>query len=52
MYAGLQRIESVEIRIKSLMITKPKTTLIEDIAKKRGMTMCKVNLAQLEEIGD
>ena len=29
-----------------------KTTLIEDIAKKRGMTMCKVNLAQLEEIGD
>ena len=29
-----------------------KTTLIEDIAKERGMTMCKVNLAQLEEIGD
>lgn len=52
MYAGLQRIESVEVRIKSLMITKPKTTLIEDIAKERGMTMCKVNLAQLEEIGD
>lgn len=29
-----------------------KTTLIEDIVKERGMTMCKVNLAQLEEIGD
>lgn len=29
-----------------------KTTLVEDIAKERGMTMCKVNLAQLEEIGD
>ena len=29
-----------------------KTTLIEDIAKERGMTMCKINLAQLEEIGD
>ena len=29
-----------------------KTTLIEDIAKERGMTLCKVNLAQLEEIGD
>ena len=52
MYAGLQRIESVEVRIKSLTITKPKTTLIEDIAKERGMTLCKVNLAQLEEIGD
>lgn len=29
-----------------------KTSLIEDIAKQRNMTMCKVNLAQLEEIGD
>ena len=29
-----------------------KTSLIEDIAKERGMTLCKVNLAQLEEIGD
>lgn len=29
-----------------------KTSLIEDITKKRGMTLCKVNLAQLEEIGD
>lgn len=29
-----------------------KTMMIEDIAKERGMTMCKVNLAQLEEIGD
>ena len=29
-----------------------KTTLIEDVAKERGMTLCKVNLAQLEEIGD
>lgn len=52
MYAELQRIESVEVRIKSLTITKLKTTMIEDIAKERGMTMCKVNLAQLEEIGD
>lgn len=52
MYAELQRIESVEVRIKSLTITKLKTTMIEDIARERGMTMCKVNLAQLEEIGD
>lgn len=29
-----------------------KTTLIEDVAKSRGMTLCKINLAQLEEIGD
>ena len=29
-----------------------KTSLIEDVAKERGMTLCKVNLAQLEEIGD
>ena len=29
-----------------------KTSLIEDITKERGMTLCKVNLAQLEEIGD
>lgn len=29
-----------------------KTSLIEDIVKERGMTMCKINLAQLEEIGD
>lgn len=29
-----------------------KTTLIEDVAKSRGMTLCKVNLSQLEEIGD
>lgn len=29
-----------------------KTSLIEDIARQRGMTLCKVNLAQLEEIGD
>ena len=29
-----------------------KTTLIQDIAKKRGMTLCKLNLSQLEEVGD
>lgn len=29
-----------------------KTSLIETVAKERGMTMCKVNLSQLEEIGD
>lgn len=29
-----------------------KTSLIEAIAKERGMTICKINLAQLEEIGD
>lgn len=29
-----------------------KTSVIEQITKERGMTLCKVNLAQLEEIGD
>lgn len=29
-----------------------KTTLVEDVAKQRGMTLCKVNLSQLEEVGD
>lgn len=29
-----------------------KTTLIQDVAKKRGMTLCKLNLSQLEEVGD
>ena len=29
-----------------------KTSIIEEVAKDRGMTMVKVNLAQLEEIGD
>lgn len=29
-----------------------KTTLVEDIAKKRGMTFCKLSLSQLEEVGD
>lgn len=29
-----------------------KTTLIEDVAKERGMTLCKVCLSQLEEVGD
>ena len=52
MYAELQRIESVEVRIKSLTITKLKTSIIEQIAKKRGMTFCKLNLAELEEVGD
>lgn len=29
-----------------------KTSLIEEVAKERNMTLCKVNLSQLEEIGD
>ena len=29
-----------------------KTSLIQQVAKKRGMTLCKLNLAQLEEVGD
>ena len=29
-----------------------KTSLIQEIAEKRGMTLCKLNLAQLEEVGD
>ena len=52
MYAELQRIESVEVRIKSLTITKLKTAIVEQVAKKRGMTYCKINLSQLEEVGD
>lgn len=34
------------------MITKLKTSLVEQVAKERGMTLCKLNLSQLEEIGD
>lgn len=29
-----------------------KTSLIQQIAKQRGMTLCKLNLSQLEEVGD
>ena len=29
-----------------------KSSVIEQIAKKRGMTFCKLNLAELEEVGD
>ena len=29
-----------------------KTSLIQEVAEKRGMTLCKLNLAQLEEVGD
>ena len=29
-----------------------KTSLIQQVAEKRGMTLCKLNLAQLEEVGD
>lgn len=29
-----------------------KTMLVEDTAKKRGMTFCKINLSELEETGD
>lgn len=29
-----------------------KTAVIEEVAKKRGMSFCKLNLSQLEEVGD
>ena len=29
-----------------------KTSLIQQVANKRGMTLCKLNLSQLEEVGD
>ena len=29
-----------------------KTSLIQQVAENRGMTLCKLNLAQLEEVGD
>ena len=29
-----------------------KTAVVEEVAQKRGMTFCKINLAQLEEVGD
>ena len=29
-----------------------KTSLVEEVARKRGMTFCKLNLSQLEEVGD
>ena len=29
-----------------------KTAVVEQVAKKRGMTYCKINLSQLEEVGD
>lgn len=29
-----------------------KTSIIQQVAEKRGMTLCKLNLAQLEEVGD
>ena len=29
-----------------------KTSLIQQVAEERGMTLCKLNLAQLEEVGD
>ena len=29
-----------------------KTSVIQQVAEKRGMTLCKLNLAQLEEVGD
>lgn len=29
-----------------------KTSLIQQVAGKRGMTLCKINLSQLEEVGD
>lgn len=29
-----------------------KTSIIESIAQEKGITICKLNLAQLEEVGD
>lgn len=29
-----------------------KTSLVQQVAQKRGMTLCKLNLSQLEEVGD
>lgn len=29
-----------------------KTAVVEEVAHKRGMTFCKLNLSQLEEVGD
>lgn len=29
-----------------------KTSLIQQVAEKRGMTFCKLNLSMLEEVGD
>lgn len=29
-----------------------KTSLVEEVASKRGMTYCKLSLSQLEEVGD
>lgn len=29
-----------------------KTAIVEETAKKRGMTYCKISLSQLEEVGD
>jgi len=29
-----------------------KTSLVQQVAEKRGMTLCKLNLSQLEEVGD
>ena len=29
-----------------------KTAIVEEVAKKRGMTFCKLSLSQLEEVGD
>ena len=29
-----------------------KTAVVEEVAKKRGMSFCKLNLSQLEEVGD
>ena len=29
-----------------------KTSILQQVAEKRGMTLCKINLSQLEEVGD
>ena len=52
MYAELQRNEAIDVNIKRFTITKLKTTVIKEFAEERGMTFVKLNLGELEEVGD
>lgn len=51
-YADLIRIKSVRSIDKKLYDNKVKTSLIEQIAQERGARFVKINLSQLEEVGD
>lgn len=44
--------ESIDVNIKRFTITKLKTTVIKEFAEERGMTFVKLNLGELEEVGD